>query len=1025
MGGVCRPDVKQMPDIEHTLKNRIENDKTNTFVVIVPTDSARLHRQRELVGYHPNRAVANLRVYTLGSFIQTLYNQVRPARLNIFQGVQNLWLHEIANPQSGTPNSHRYDTFRPSQNIPVPDSTLSLIADTINRLKEYGENALNIGDGESQNPTEDDFFRIYNDYETKLGDRWIDEQGKRLHLATANNLGLLLTGVFSNVDLVVVEGFTALSKADIKILTHIAKIPQIEMWFRTDWLEGNEGLYKNITELISQFRTANAAIDPHYARDTAQHQHFAENLFRAGAVSSNLHHNSDGTAQITVLKPADRSEEVEEIARRIQKHVSEGDCQLGEVCVACYNIGLYQDRIAEIFPAYGIPYSLAESMSLTKSEVVKSIFSHLSSDRTPLNDTYFSTIAPVSDTHRFHPSEFQEYVEGLLKEGEVIQHILNSMFGRSPEVVEAKIEAYRQFNRIVKNLCSVLMSEGVQSDFLGNYIQKLHHIAKHTSYQNRTTTKTETVKITRLSELRSLEFNTVFLCDFVEGNFPENYSPDPLLPTHPYRAEEEHLYNNRFMFYGVLKSFRERLYLLVPQREREAELIPSPFLEQLRAVVDVETVEVEHPERGSVSGFLGDYGKHVWTADTPVNGAFPDGLEHMRPLINHVVKVEKSREETHELLDYEGVLTSTQSRERLKRRQQWTYSVTDLETFAKCPFQYFAGSVLNLSVEEDAVEDELSSLGRGSLLHDVLREFYSNRKQRNEPPIGQCGSEDFEEAKQQLDEILESLSEEHRNRRNQRIETLVDKDNLFWGTDIEKFRITLHKWLEAERAYDLPVLPHYFEVNFGQSREPADPQLSCLKPIHIGTVRMKGKIDRIDIGNGTFNIVDYKTGSSTIRMPEILNGRSLQLPIYLQVTEKLLERHNKTGLEPAAGLYHKVRLDACTVELGIGKESLNGVIFEGYNGKEWKKVHSRNGQLLGDETFDARLARITGYVQQYVDSISHGNFPLITRVETFVDSEEEGDMPITPSNKTAPCNYCSYKRACRVGAISEESQSDD
>ena len=131
------------------------------------------------------------------------------------------------------------------------------------------------------------------------------------------------------------------------------------------------------------------------------------------------------------------------------------------------------------------------------------------------------------------------------------------------------------------------------------------------------------------------------------------------------------------------------------------------------------------------------------------------------------------------------------------------------------------------------------------------------------------------------------------------------------------------------------------------------------------------------------------------------------------------------GLEPAAGLYHKIRLDQCKVELGIGTKSENGVAYSNYNGRDWKPVGSRSGQLLADEIFDDRLARVSGYVQQYVDSISKGTFPLITRVETFVDSEEEGDTPITPKNKTEPCNFCHYKRVCRVGAISEVSQSDD
>lgn len=237
----------------------------------------------------------------------------------------------------------------------------------------------------------------------------------------------------------------------------------------------------------------------------------------------------------------------------------------------------------------------------------------------------------------------------------------------------------------------------------------------------------------------------------------------------------------------------------------------------------------------------------------------------------------------------------------------------------------------------------------------------------------------------------------------------------------------------------------YFEVNFGQQGELSDPKLSSTQPISIGNVRMKGRIDRIDVGSGIFNIIDYKTGSSTITMPEILNGRSLQLPIYLQIAKELLSNNGVSGSQSTAGLYHKVRLDQCTVELGVGRQSLNGIAFKSFNGKDWKPFGKTNGQLLENMLFDERLLRVSGYVQQYASSISKGNFPLITRIKTFVRSEEEveegclidteeygfveskvdGDKPVTPGNKTEPCNYCVYKRICRVGAISETFQSDD
>ena len=1017
-----------MENIENTLKTRIENNAADTFIVIVPTDSVRLKRQRELVGYHPNRAVLNLRVYTIVDFVQRLYRQVRPARTYISEGIQNLWLYEIANPQPNNPNAYRYDTFRPNRDISVPDSTLSLVVDKINHLKERGETSEDIA---ADNPTKADLARIYNDYETKLENGWIDEQGRHLYLAN-NFEPKFMRNAFYGVNLVVVEGFTVLSEANTKILTRISEMPNIKMWFRTDYVPENRTLYENIGALVSQFTDANAIIDPDYERDPTQHKHFAEHLFRTDNSRTKSVTASKPTPEIKMMRPADRSDEVEQIASLIQKRVSEGHCKLSDICVAYYNIGQYQQRIAETFPAYGIPYSLVESTPITKSEVVKSIFSRLSSDRTALGDAYFSEVEPASQTHPFHPNAFQAYVDKLLNNGNVVQRILNPMLGKNSEIVEGETEAYRQFQRIVPELCNVLKSESDKSYPLSEYIDKLLRIARHTNYHKRTSTKGETVKIVPLGELRSMAFDTVFLGDFVESRFPANYRPDPILPEVPYRDEEELLRDNRFLFYRVLKSFRERLYLLIPKREGEADLIPSPFLRQLEAITNVETIEPANLTQGSTPGFLSAYGNYMWTTKTPADKPFPNNLTNMRPLIDHVVKVEQSREQTHEHLAYEGVLAEEQlsqkSRNQLQRLHNKHYSVTELESYAKCPFQYFANKGLKLGVKDDELEDELSNLERGSLLHEVIFTFCYNRRERGYPSIRQCTNDVFEEAKRQLNDILDNASEDYRRKRN---EPPVGENNLFWATDVEKLRVALYKWLEAERTNDVQGHPRYFEVGFGpedrarRTELKRDPELSCTEPIFIGDVRMAGKIDRIDIGNGVFNIVDYKSGSSTIRMPEILSGQSLQLPVYLQIAKELLESKEGTGLNPAAGLYYKIRLNQCEVELGIGMRSLNGEVYRNYNGNDWRPCGKTNGQLVDDEIFDGLLSRVSGYVQQYVDSISEGNFPLITRVETFVDSEDEGDTPITPKNKTAPCSYCDYKRLCRVGAISETASSDD
>ena len=690
-----------------------------------------------------------------------------------------------------------------------------------------------------------------------------------------------------------------------------------------------------------------------------------------------------------------------------------------------YSFSQYQQRITEIFSAFGIPFSLSENIPLTKSEVVKAIFSRLSSQQKSIDEIYFSDDNPVLPTRTFLPNEFQEYVNSLLYNGEVLNNILNPMLQEDSTIVEGEVNALKAFKRILNELCEVLAADEKKAYQLDYYVNKLHYIAKHTNYQSRAQTKSETVKIVTLGELRSLEFDTVFLGDFVDGGFPAIYRTDPLLPDTPYRTEEEQLHDNRFLFYRVLKSFRKRLYLLVPKKENDAELISSLFLSQLKEIAKIGTEHIEKPTQRSVPGFLSTYGNYVWTAKDPSSKAFPEELENIRPLINHVVSVEKSRENTQELMEYEGMLKkgklSEDSQARLEKLREKHYSVTELETYANCPFQYYVDKVLRYRVEEEDEEDEPSALEKGSLIHEVLFELFNNRRKNSEPQIVECSNEDFDKAKLQLDEVLERISE---NKRLERKDKKISKDNLFWNIEIEKQRVALHKWLDAERKYDLSVMPRYFEVSIGRTQGNCDVELSQQEPVSIGNVNMTGKIDRIDVGAASFNVIDYKTGSSKIGIQDILEGRSIQIPIYLQIAKQLLEQNGITGLKPTAGLYYKIRLDNFEVDLGIGMEDCEEITYRNFNGTKWTSFGLTNKQMLDDQLFYKRLNRVSGYVQQFVENISNGIFPIITSVDTFVDKEKDGNAPLTPKDRKKPCSYCSYSRICRVGAFVGSSQTD-
>ncbi len=1009
-----------MQNIENTIKSRIENDKANSFVIIVPNEASRLIRQRELVLYHGNNSVANLQIYDIENFIQRLYSNVFPPRQTISMGLQHLWLHEIVDPDNNPLNPSQFSSFRPVDESDIPDSTLNLIANSINQLKDRGESVDSVT---SDQQIDADLIRIYQEYEEKLHSSWIDDRGKHLYLADNFEKGYFKRS-FPSTNLLVIEGFSILSKSDIEIFRQIAGISDLEVWFRTDCLEENINLYSNITNLISNFRDENVNIDSVFDRYSDNHQYLAENLFQT---NSPLENRRDLTKKINALYPSDRSEEVEQIAFLIRRHIDEDNCGLNDICVTYYNINQYKHRIAETFHAFGIPYSLSESIPLNKSRIIKEIFSRLTPHQTSLTNLYFDDSDDTNFPKSLDPDEFSEYIDTFLKAGDVLNKIINPMIRENREIIEAEINALQHFKRIVKELCEFYKTEEDKSYPYSEYLTKLQHIARHTYFQISSFKNSESVNILPVSELRSLEYKIVLLGDFVDGGFPQYYSPDPLLPETPYHRREEQLYDNRFLFYRLLKSFSEHLYLLVPQREQETELIPSLFLSQLKAVADIGELEILNPEERSIYGFLSAYGKFVSNTEFQDNVDFPNELTDLRPLIDHVVTIEKSREKTNQHPTYEGKLTekdnltnitiSQTSRERLHQFREKTYSVTDLETYANCPYQYFNSKVLVFKPEPDEEKGELTTLDRGSLIHKVVAEFYTKRRDNGDPPISQCCNEDYSQAILQINEILDN---QQALLRNDEYKTLP-MDNLFWSIDIDKTKAALHKWVAAERDYALPLLPSYFEVGIGRTSGRIDQTLNHPEPIPIGNVKMNGKIDRIDIGSNSFSIIDYKTGGTIPNIQNIQEGRALQVPIYLQLVKKILDEDKNSKFNPSAGLYHKIRLDECKVELGIGKSSHNGETYQVYGNNRWYSSGRSSRQLLDDNVFESTLDRVTGYIQQYVNNISEGIFPIITRVDFYEDSLEEGDRPIKPKDPTAPCNYCNYLRICRVGAFTETS----
>ena len=658
-----------------------------------------------------------------------------------------------------------------------------------------------------------DLITFYQAYEARLGLRWVDRAG--IHRAVSeyltgppNRAESLMQRVFPKVDLVVISGFDVFFPHDFAILTGIANLPSMEMAIILDLDEENESLFGHIKTDYDRFlscgfeRHSGEAETP----DAVRKLHFAQNLFYTDRQEESAIDRLALTDQISLLSPQNRLQEVEEIAKLIKRFaLNQSSSALDQICVTFNKLDAYAPLIREIFPLHGIPYTLEWSEKLENSTVTKSIFALLEQlqrgvppepeDKISRNPYFqaddWSVVFDNCDLNtELSPEAFRESFDRLMGTLKVRQQILKGSWESKTRFAAHKMNAYREFRRLIDELVEFLkIDPGAEvRHSLESYIGQLRLMTSESVYQWGNPND-DGVCILPLNQTQDLTFDTVILGGLVDGEFPAVFRSDTLLPSSQSGTESEQLHTDRFLFYQALTLYRERLYLLSPQHDGDVELVPSAFIDELQRIAEIETATDDDETVFSTENFLKNYGEYVWEHSEKVRLeelGVPSAMLPTLPLIAHNVRVEKSRTDTQEsaqkLLEYEGHLLqnllSQSSHRALEQRRDRTYSVSQLETYGECPFRYFSDRVLNLNPTEEE-ETGLTSMEKGSLVHEILFEFYDRR--RGASPISECEDADFDEAVADLRRIARNHLATKEAQRE-----LNWADKLFWNIDAER-----------------------------------------------------------------------------------------------------------------------------------------------------------------------------------------------------------------------------------------------
>ena len=161
--------------IDHEIRTRLEDDRADTFLHIVPTDHARLEWCRKYLTNTPNRAVAGLHIYVLDNLVRRLYGRLNTGRRYTGVGIQTVWTHQIM-------DEEQLPFLRPQPETRVPQGTARQLRVAINQLRTSGVDWQHLREGavssEAGVPNRlADLITFYQAYEVRLGLRWVDHTG--------------------------------------------------------------------------------------------------------------------------------------------------------------------------------------------------------------------------------------------------------------------------------------------------------------------------------------------------------------------------------------------------------------------------------------------------------------------------------------------------------------------------------------------------------------------------------------------------------------------------------------------------------------------------------------------------------------------------------------------------------------------------------------------------------------------------------------------------------------------------------
>jgi len=515
------------------------------------------------------------------------------------------------------------------------------------------------------------------------------------------------------------------------------------------------------------------------------------------------------------------------------------------------------------------------------------------------------------------------------------------------------------------------------------------------------------VRILSAASVRALRVPYLFFAGLAERSFPPPDRHDRLYGEAEYRqlideglplvARTERNREEMLLFYEVMTRASRRIHFSYPALDEAAQpLSPSPYLKEVEEACgpgriprreapglspipahDEPLTATEFRVKAVSTALEGDVSLLAGLARREEEaGAAQSVLAGLRMV--------EARQDRERFGPAEGMLAGARCRQEMATRfgPTRTFTATELEQYASCPYQFFLDRVLGLEPPEE-LDLTVDYRARGRLVHIGLADLHERINEYGNGPTSPATLSP-EEYGRILGETLERLS--GHSGATPLDAALHAVDLRLWTRWANDYRRQHEEYDRQWQDCETPLRPTWFEVSFGHSGGGVTPP-STDQPFEFsgpeGVIRIAGRIDRIDVGTvaGTtvFNVLDYKTGmSARLSREAIASGAALQLPLYVMATRQLLLA-DAQALPWQAGYWY--------------------VRDQGFKPRQALKMHVfRQGQLDLDPEWERLRKLVAENVVNSVHCIRAARFPV--------------------SSADPQCTrFCPFRTVCRINQV--------